>query len=91
MACGTHDDFADTMTGKPIIRVGRTDASGELLAGFFGAVAVSATRFVDLLLTWQARARERQHLRMMEGYQLRDLGLTRADVVSETGKPFWRR
>jgi uncharacterized protein YjiS (DUF1127 family) len=47
-------------------------------------------RAVDLLLTWQQRARDRQHLQSLNDHMLRDIGLTRADVFLEASKPFWR-
>ena len=45
---------------------------------------------VDLLLTWQHRARDRQQLQSLSDHMLRDIGLTRADVFAEASKPFWR-
>jgi uncharacterized protein YjiS (DUF1127 family) len=47
-------------------------------------------RAVDLVLTWHERARQRRHLRSLGDYMLRDIGLSRADVEGEAGKPFWR-
>jgi uncharacterized protein YjiS (DUF1127 family) len=47
-------------------------------------------RAVDLLLTWHERARQRRHLRSLNNYMLRDIGLSRADVEGEAAKPFWR-
>ena len=47
-------------------------------------------RAVDLVLTWHERARQRRHLRSLGNYMLRDIGLSRADVEGEAGKPFWR-
>ena len=41
--------------------------------------------------TWQERARERAHLESLDVHLLRDMGLTRADVAAEVGKPLWRR
>jgi uncharacterized protein YjiS (DUF1127 family) len=45
---------------------------------------------VDLLLTWHERARQRRQLRTLSDRMLRDIGLTRADVMAESSKPFWR-
>ncbi len=45
---------------------------------------------LDILLLWQARATERHRLAEREAHQLEDMGLTRADVIGECGKPFWR-
>ncbi len=56
----------------------------------FGALAQSAARGLDQLLEWQDRARQRNQLAALEGHILKDLGLSRADVVRETDKPFWR-
>jgi uncharacterized protein YjiS (DUF1127 family) len=39
---------------------------------------------------WQARASERYKLADLEPHQLEDMGLTRADVIGECSKPFWR-
>lgn len=43
-----------------------------------------------LVLTWHERARQRRHLQSLSDHMLRDLGLTRADVLAEASKPFWR-
>jgi uncharacterized protein YjiS (DUF1127 family) len=45
---------------------------------------------VDLLLTWQQRARERRQLLGLNDQMLRDIGIGRAEVEAETSKPFWR-
>jgi uncharacterized protein YjiS (DUF1127 family) len=42
------------------------------------------------VLTWHERARQRRHLQSLSDHMLRDLGLTRADVLAEGSKPFWR-
>ncbi len=43
-----------------------------------------------LLSTWPERLRQRDRLAELTDAQLRDVGLTRADVRRETEKPFWR-
>jgi uncharacterized protein YjiS (DUF1127 family) len=53
-------------------------------------LAARAVRIVDLLLTWHERARQRHQLRALDHHMLRDIGLSRADVEGEAGKPFWR-
>jgi uncharacterized protein YjiS (DUF1127 family) len=55
----------------------------------FGVV-VWLWRAADLLLIWQERARQRRRLLTLNDYMLRDIGLTRADVLAESSKPFWR-
>ncbi len=50
-----------------------------------------AIRALETLFEWQERARERNHLETLSDYHLKDMGISRADVVRETSKPFWRR
>jgi uncharacterized protein YjiS (DUF1127 family) len=52
---------------------------GEIAGALLATVAV-----------WRERARQRRALATMDDYLLRDIGLTRADVDHEAGKPFWR-
>lgn len=49
-----------------------------------------AARAWELILTWQRRSDERQHLGRLTPHQLRDIGLSEADVAEEIRKPFWR-
>jgi uncharacterized protein YjiS (DUF1127 family) len=42
------------------------------------------------LLEWLRRSRSRESLAGLTERELRDVGLTQADVVRECGKPFWR-
>jgi uncharacterized protein YjiS (DUF1127 family) len=39
---------------------------------------------------WRERIRTRRHLSMMSDYQLKDIGISRADAYGEVQKPFWR-
>jgi uncharacterized protein YjiS (DUF1127 family) len=48
------------------------------------------SRLLQTLLTWQERAHQRHALGQLNGRDLHDLGLSRADVVFEARKPFWR-
>jgi uncharacterized protein YjiS (DUF1127 family) len=45
---------------------------------------------LDRLVDWQERASQRRALATLDDRMLKDLGLTRADVAREAGKPFWR-
>jgi uncharacterized protein YjiS (DUF1127 family) len=47
-------------------------------------------RAADRLLTWQERARQRRQLEGLSDHMLRDIGLTRADVMAEATKRFWQ-
>lgn len=42
-----------------------------------------------MLRCWREVARERRQLAQLDGRMLKDLGLTRADVEREAGRPFW--
>jgi uncharacterized protein YjiS (DUF1127 family) len=48
-------------------------------------------RATKLFLSWHERARQRHHLEYLSDHMLRDIGLTRADVLAEITKPFWQR
>jgi uncharacterized protein YjiS (DUF1127 family) len=50
-------------------------------------VAVGA---VTALLAWQERRCNRAKLAEMDERMLKDIGLSRADIAREVGKPFWR-
>lgn len=41
------------------------------------------------LRRWQQLARERRQLAMLDDVALKDLGLSRADVMRESERPFW--
>jgi uncharacterized protein YjiS (DUF1127 family) len=48
-------------------------------------------RSTALIDHWRSRARERQTLAAMSDLALKDLGLTRLQVLPEINKPFWRQ
>lgn len=65
---------------------GRTSAPAER-----GAVpSARAWTLVQRIVTWMERARQRQALLALDDWVLRDIGLSRADVVREGDKPFWQ-
>jgi uncharacterized protein YjiS (DUF1127 family) len=47
-------------------------------------------RICDLLLAWQERSRQRHQLASLSDHLLRDIGLSRADIMAETTKRFWQ-
>lgn len=47
-------------------------------------------RLVLLIRLWIERSRQRRELAALSDYQLRDIGLSRADAHWEYSKPFWR-
>jgi uncharacterized protein YjiS (DUF1127 family) len=46
--------------------------------------------FVDMVLGWLERARQRRALMALSDHMLRDIGLSRATAHGEAAKPFWR-
>jgi uncharacterized protein YjiS (DUF1127 family) len=62
----------------------------EIARSILAAVATSVARAADLLVCWRRRAADRQHLPTLDDGMLRDVGLSRADIETEAGKPFWR-
>lgn len=62
-------------------------------AGFGGGWRMTLSRLaiglVDIAMAWQARAAERAQLAAMDDRLLRDVGLSRADIMRESSKPFW--
>jgi uncharacterized protein YjiS (DUF1127 family) len=45
---------------------------------------------LDRFQVWRDRVRTRRHLAVMSDYQLKDIGISRADAYNEVNKPFWR-
>ena len=56
---------------------------------FARALQRFATNIFTTVLDWQERARQRRRLSDLDDRMLKDIGLTRADVSREVGKPFW--
>jgi uncharacterized protein YjiS (DUF1127 family) len=72
------------------VRVGTSYAT---LAGRMADRSMSEAAIVrsaELLHSWLERARQRRRLGQLSDHMLKDIGLSRADVESETAKPFWR-
>lgn len=47
-------------------------------------------RAVAVLREWRRRSRERAQLACLDERMLRDIGVSRGDVLREINKPFWR-
>jgi uncharacterized protein YjiS (DUF1127 family) len=47
-------------------------------------------RAADRILTWHERVRQRRQLECLSDRMLRDIGLTRSDVLAEATKRFWQ-
>jgi uncharacterized protein YjiS (DUF1127 family) len=48
------------------------------------------SHLLDLLATWERRARERRKLAEMSDHMLKDLGISRSDALRESRKSIWR-
>jgi uncharacterized protein YjiS (DUF1127 family) len=68
----------------------RAGILAETARSSLAAAAMSVEHAADLLASWRRRAADRQHLLTLDDGMLRDIGLSRADVEVEAGKPFWR-
>jgi uncharacterized protein YjiS (DUF1127 family) len=64
----------------PKARPGTTPAVWDIL--------VAAAVTIEL---WMERARQRRQLARLNDFQLKDIGLSRADVENEVSRPFWRQ
>ncbi|WP_189050576.1 DUF1127 domain-containing protein [Aliidongia dinghuensis] len=48
------------------------------------------SQFAETLRLWLRRSRTRKHLTQLEDPELRDIGVSRAQALAESQKPFWR-
>jgi uncharacterized protein YjiS (DUF1127 family) len=58
--------------------------------GFLARVARALSR-AAATRAWLERRRTRRHLTRLSDHMLRDIGISRGDVVQEAQKPFWRK
>ncbi|HZA66506.1 MAG TPA: DUF1127 domain-containing protein [Geminicoccaceae bacterium] len=79
-----------TIDLRPFRPVPRRDGVAALIEHHIRSVARGVRQGVTLLLVWHERARQRRQLETLSDHMLRDIGLSRADVLAETTKPFWR-
>ncbi len=66
---------------------GRTSAPGGRAPASTGSRAASLLRYV---LTWSERVRQRRTLQALDDWVLKDIGLSRVDVMREYDKRFWQ-
>lgn len=45
---------------------------------------------LETMLGWAERARQRRALLSLDDWMLKDIGLSRADIMREYDKPIWR-
>ena len=56
----------------------------------FSRLSLLAATVQYLAAEWRQRARSRAELARMSDHDLRDIGITRAEVAHESAKPIWR-
>lgn len=54
------------------------------------SLSESAARMLRHLLSWPDRVRQRRALMSLDDWMLKDIGLSRADIMREGDKPFWQ-
>jgi uncharacterized protein YjiS (DUF1127 family) len=67
-----------------------TIAPSTLCRSFAFGLLRAVGRAVHVLLTWDARWRERRHLADLSEEALADHGRTRPEIEAEVAKPFWK-
>ena len=76
--------------------ISRTSGTGPATSRFGGRWQGNlkpinlASRVLERLIVWQERAEQRHALAMLDDRQLKDIGLSRADIVREISRPFWQ-
>lgn len=53
------------------------------------ALAIMVSGTVEMVARWRERATQRRRLMKLDPRLLSDIGLSRADALSEAEKPFW--
>jgi uncharacterized protein YjiS (DUF1127 family) len=64
--------------------------SGRAAAPAERALGSRAASLLRHILTWGERIRQRRALQALDEWVLKDIGLSRADVMREYDKPFWQ-
>ena len=67
-----------------------TATSGRPTAGFAAWLRRWAAAVAAMMLSWDDRARQRRHLRSLDDHMLKDIGLTRGEVIFESRKLPWQ-
>jgi uncharacterized protein YjiS (DUF1127 family) len=74
------------IAGSPERAAGPEAQPGTIPALWEVLVAAAAT--IEL---WMERAGQRRQLARLNDFQLKDIGLSGADVENEVSRPFWRQ
>ncbi|WP_299176521.1 DUF1127 domain-containing protein [uncultured Neptuniibacter sp.] len=52
---------------------------------------ITLQRFWALISRWRQNYTGRRQLKQLDHSQLKDIGISRSEALSEANKPFWRR
>ncbi len=77
----------DGMDGSMNTRTDAQERPGQGIGQGIGGVVVA---LFDTVATWNERRRQRRALEALPDHLLHDIGLSRADAVTEADKPFWQ-
>lgn len=69
---------------------GPAERVGRAIDNVLRAMASGGAAAFFTLIQWQRMARRRADLAILSDAQLKDIGLTRADIGAELRRPFWR-
>ncbi len=61
----------------------------QVLSHGLGKVGLPLARATAQLMRWRQLSRDRAELARLSDDRLRDIGLSRADVMWESSRPFW--
>ncbi len=65
-------------------------ASTRNAASTMSSAGRSVVALFDMVATWNERRRQRLALEALPDHLLHDIGLSRAEAVTEADKPFWK-
>lgn len=82
-------DCIDAMP-MPVVDSGALRSWKSWIVAGVNLLLSDLARIVEILAIWQRRIMARAALRQFDDRLLRDCGISRAQALRETGKPFWR-
>lgn len=75
--------MSQSMNGSMNTRTNAQERPGQ-------GIGSALVALFDTVATWNERRRQRRALEALPDHLLQDIGLSRADAVTEADKPFWQ-